>query len=52
MPWEPLAEWGPLDSDIDELSPPPLAMSPESWNKQEKEIFHGRYTTFSLHCLD
>ncbi len=22
MPWEPLAEWGPLDSDFDELSPP------------------------------
>ena len=22
MPWEPLADWGPLDSDFDELSPP------------------------------
>ena len=22
MPWEPLAGWGPLDSDFDELSPP------------------------------
>ena len=22
MPWEPLAEWGPLASDFDELSPP------------------------------
>ena len=25
MPWEPLAEWGPLDSDFDELSPPSTA---------------------------
>ena len=24
MPWEPLAEWGPLDSDFDELSPPSI----------------------------
>ena len=22
MPWQPLAEWGPIDSDLDELSPP------------------------------
>ena len=24
MHWEPLAEWGPLDSDFDELSPPSI----------------------------
>ena len=24
MPWEPLAEWGPLDSHFDELSPPSI----------------------------
>ena len=23
MPWEPLAKWGPLDSDFGDLSPPP-----------------------------
>ena len=24
MPWEPLAKWGPLDSDFDELPPPSI----------------------------
>ena len=28
MPWEPLAGWGPLDSDFDELSPPPSTFVP------------------------
>ena len=25
MCWEPLAEWGPLDSDFGDLSPPPTS---------------------------
>ena len=25
MCWEPLAKWGPLDSDFGDLSPPPIA---------------------------
>ena len=34
MCWEPLAEWGPLDSDFGGLSPPPY-----SWGKMDKINF-------------
>ena len=40
MPSEPLAEWGPLDSDFDELSPPTLL-----WQKSYAK-FQNPKTTF------
>ena len=40
MPWEPLAEWGPLDSDFDELSPPS--------NSKEGDVSHKISTVFKI----
>ena len=34
MCWEPLAEWGPLDSDFGDLSPPPTKVLAISGNSE------------------
>ena len=36
MPWDPLAEWGPLDSDFDELSPPSNLLARKTWFQQSQ----------------
>ena len=36
MCWEPLAEWGPLDSDFGDLSPPPPPFGADRRLEQSK----------------
>ena len=51
MWWEPLAEWGPLDSDFGDLSPPLIMWGTTCWRRLLPDMkVQDDYMSYDLAC--